>query len=94
MCIIDDPVLALIARFVVEDIGNPGVSDEMYLQYQVAETSRYIENASGKQLQKLALAWIKGHAERYRQEWQRGACSKIVLNSATICPSRTTCERR
>jgi hypothetical protein len=87
MCIIDDPMLALIARFVVEDIDNLSISDEAYLRQQVAEIRSYIENAPGKQQQQLALAWIKEHAEQYRQEWQRRTFSKIVLDRKCVdCP--------
>jgi hypothetical protein len=87
MCIIDDPMLALIARFVVEDIDNLSISDEIYLQHQVAEIRSYIENSPREQQQQLALAWIKEHAEQYRQEWQRRILSKIVLDKrCTDCP--------
>ena len=87
MCIIDDPMLALIARFVVEDIDNLSISDEMYLQHQVAEIKSCIENAPRKQQQQLALAWIKEHAEQYRQKWQRRTFSKIVLDRRCAdCP--------
>ena len=80
MCIIDDPMLALIARFVVEDIDNISISDEHYLKHQVAEIRSCIENAPKKQQQQLALAWIKEHAEHYRQEWKKKTFSKIVLD--------------
>jgi len=87
MCIIDDPMLALIARFVVEDIDNLSISDEIYLQHQVAEIRSYIENTPRKQQQQLAMAWIKEHAEQYRQEWQRRTFSEIALNKrCTDCP--------
>ena len=87
MCIIDDPMLALIARFVVEDIDNLSVSDEMYLQHQVAEIRSYIENAPGEQQQQLALAWIKEHAEQCRQEWQKRTFSRIALDKRCVdCP--------
>jgi len=87
MSIIDDPMLALIARFVVEDIDNISISDETYLQHQVAEIRSHIENSPRKQQQQLALAWIKEHAEQYRQEWQRRTLSKIALNKrCTDCP--------
>jgi len=87
MCIIDDPMLALIARFVVEDIDSISISDETYLQHQIAEIRSHIENASGKQQQQLALAWIKEHAEQYRQEWRRRTFSRIVLNKRCAdCP--------
>ena len=87
MCIIDDPMLALIARFVVEDIDNISISDEHYLKHQVAEIRSCIENAPRKQQQQLALAWIKEHAEHYRQEWQKRTFSEIVLDKRCAdCP--------
>ena len=87
MCIIDDPMLALIARFVVEDIDNISISDETYLQHQVAEIRSHIENSPRKQQQQLALAWIKEHAEQYRQEWQRRTLSEIALDKrCSDCP--------
>jgi hypothetical protein len=87
MCIIDDPMLALIARFVVEDIDNLSISDETYLHSQVAEIKGYIENSPRKQQQQLALAWIKEHAEQYRQEWRKRTLSNIVLEKRCAdCP--------
>jgi hypothetical protein len=87
MGIIDDQMLALIARFVVEDIDNLSISDEMFLQHQVAEIKSCIENAPRKQQQQLALAWIKEHAEQYRQEWRRRTFSKVVLDKRCAdCP--------
>lgn len=87
MCIIDDPMLALIARFVVEDLNNLSVSDEIYLQHQVAEIRSYIENSPEEQQQQLALAWIKEHAKQYRREWQRKTFSNMAINKrCTDCP--------
>jgi hypothetical protein len=87
MDIIDDQMLALIARFVVDDIDNLSVSDEMFLQHQVAEIRSYVENAPREQQKQLALAWIKEHAEHYRQEWLRKTFSKAVLDRRCAdCP--------
>lgn len=87
MCIIDDPLLALIARFVVEDIDNLSISDEIFFQHQVSEIRSFIENAPRGQQQQLALVWIEKHAERYRQEWQRRTFSRIVLGKRCAdCP--------
>ncbi len=87
MCIIDDPMLALIARFVVEDIDNLSIPDDIFLQHQVAEIGSYIENVPEKQQQQLALAWIKEHAEQYRQVWRKRTFSKVVLDKRCAdCP--------
>ncbi len=80
-------MLALIARFVVEDINNLNISEEEFLQHQLTEIRSYIENAPRGQQQQLALAWIIEHAERYRQEWQRRTFSKIALYTRCAdCP--------
>lgn len=88
MCIIDDPMLALIARFVVEDLDNINISDEMFLQQQIAEIRSHIEKSQTKQKQQqLAMEWIKEHAEQYRQEWRRRTFSEVVLDKrCTDCP--------
>jgi len=87
MCIIDDPMLALIARFVVEDIDNLKISDEMFLQHQVTEIIRHVEKSPEKQQQQLALEWIKEYAEQYRQDWRRKAFSRVVLDKECAdCP--------
>ena len=87
MCIIDDPMLALIARFVVSDIDNISISDEVFLQQQVAEIRSYIENTPGEQQQQLAMVWIKEYAEQYRQEWRRRRFSKAILSKRCAdCP--------
>lgn len=87
MCIIDDPMLALIARFVVEDIDNISTSDESFLQHQVAEIKSYTENAPTEQRQQLALEWIEEHAEQYRQQWQKRVISRMILDKRCAdCP--------
>jgi len=80
-------MLALIARFVVDDIDNINLSDEVFLRHQLIEMRSLLENAPMEQQQQLALAWIKEHAERYRQEWQRRTFSKIALGKRCAdCP--------
>ena len=87
MRIIDDPMLALIARFVIDDIADLNISDETFLQHQLTEIRSHIEKAPKEQQQKLVLEWIKEYAERYRQDWQKNTLSKVVLNKrCTDCP--------
>ena len=78
MCILDDPLLALIARFVVNDVSNLSISDEAFLKSQVETIRSHIEDAPREQQQRLALSWIKEHAERYRREWQKKMLSEYV----------------
>ena len=81
MGVIDVPMLALIARFVVEDI------DEVFLQQQVDEIKRHVGDAEGDELHRLALPWIREHAEHYRREWQKKELSRIVLDKRCAdCP--------
>jgi hypothetical protein len=87
MSIIDDPVLALIARFVVDDLDNLSISDEAFLKSQVETIYSHINNAPEEQQQQLALAWIKEHAESYRQEWFRKSLTKSVSDKrCQDCP--------
>jgi hypothetical protein len=84
---IDDPMLALIARFVVDDMTDLNISDEAFLQHQLTEIRSHVESAPGEQQQKLVLEWIKEYAEHYRHEWQRDTLSKAVANKrCTDCP--------
>lgn len=82
MGVIDDPMLALIARFVVEDIDNLCIPDEIFLQQQVDEIKCHIGGADGEERHRLALQWITEHAERYRREWQKKELSRITTTSA------------
>jgi len=87
MGVIDDPMLALIARFVVEDIDELGIPDEVFLQQQVDEIKRYVGDATGKKRHQLSLQWIREHAENYRGEWQKRELSRLVLEKrCTDCP--------
>lgn len=87
MLIIDDPMLALIARFVAKDIDNLNVSDETFLQDQITEIRRHIERSPKTQQQQLTLEWIKEYAEQYRHEWRRRTFSKAVFDKRCAdCP--------
>lgn len=87
MCIIDDPMLALIARFVVEDIDNINISDEIFLQHQITEIKSHIKKSPTNKQQQQALEWIKEHAEQYRQDWRRKTFSRVVLDKRCAdCP--------
>lgn len=87
MTLIDDPTLALIARFVVDDIDNLEISDEKFLRQQVSEISRFIKDAPEEQRQRLILAWITEHAENYRQDWRKKILSQTALDKRCAdCP--------
>ncbi|MGB5297315.1 MAG: hypothetical protein WBN08_01910 [Thiogranum sp.] len=79
---LDDPTLALIARFVVEDVDELKLSDERYLQHQLNEIKRQIEKFPEEQQEQFALAWIREHAERYRRDWRKKYSPKQRSTSA------------
>jgi hypothetical protein len=93
----DDPMLALITRFVVRETDHPDVSDEQYLQDQLAEIRRHVERFPAEQQEQAALGWIAEHAERYRREWRKKKLSNLILDRrCPDCPltddgSRTSC---
>ena len=87
MSIVEDPVLALIARFVVDDLDHLSISDEAFLKNQVETIYSHINDAPEEQKQQLALAWIKDHAESYRQEWLRKTLTKRISSKRCLdCP--------
>jgi hypothetical protein len=87
MAIIDDSMLALIARFVVDDINCLTISDEQFLRQQVSEIKKQIENFPEEQREKAVLSWIQEHAELYRKEWKQRAFSDILLcKRCNDCP--------
>lgn len=87
MSVIDDPMLALIARFVVEDIYNLRIPDKVFLQEQVDEIRRYVGDAQGEERHLMAMQWVREHAEHYRREWQKRELSRIVRDKRCAdCP--------
>ncbi len=84
---LDDPTLALIARFVVEDVDELKLSDEHYLQHQLNEIKRQIEKFPEEQQEQFALAWIREHAERYRRDWRKKIFTETALDKRCAdCP--------
>ena len=87
MTILDDSLLALIARFVVDDIENLSIPDEKFLKHQVLEIKNHIEEVPKEQQQKIILEWIHEHAEQYRKQWQHKAITQILLHKrCSDCP--------
>ena len=97
MPLLDDPMLALITRFVAGESDHLNVSDEQYLQDQLVEIRRHVEAFPEEQRQQAALDWIAEHAERYRMRWQQQKLSDLVIKGrCRDCPlcddgSRSNC---
>ncbi len=83
MFIVDDPMLALIARFIV-DVDNLDGGHEEFLQRQVQTMQRYVEKYPPAQQQMKAMQWIQNHARNYRRDWQKRIISEQVAEKK--CP--------
>ena len=86
MSIVDDPVLALIMRFVI-DREPLDVSDEAFLQRQLETLKTHLAQFPKEQQQPKAMEWIERHAVNYRRGWRRTVISKTALKErCTDCP--------
>lgn len=87
MSMLDDPTLALITRFVVDDIDNLSMSEERFLRHQVIEIKSLIENQPVEHHQQIIFDWIKSHAENYRHEWHQKSLRRILIKKrCSDCP--------
>lgn len=84
---LDDPVLALIARFVDSDSDNISNLNEAFLRSQVETINSHIKDAPKEHRQQLALTWITEHAEQYRQNWLKKTLSRCATTrQCNDCP--------
>lgn len=89
---IDDPMLALIARF-AGCCSDTKVSEEVFLREQVLQVRAYIESFPPDQNQERALEWISRNAEGYRRKWQRELMEGEALASRCHdCPLERQCD--
>ncbi len=70
MTIIDDPLLALILRFVTPEEAI-AVRDEAFIQTQIETLRRHLARYPEEERGEQALRWIETHAANYRRAWQR-----------------------
>ena len=75
MFIVDDPLLALILRFLVA-MDRSDTSNEEFLQRQIQTLKRYLAQFPEHQQGEKAMEWIQQHAENYRRDWQRRTLSQ------------------
>lgn len=86
MYIVDDPALALIARF-VGDTPHLNLSEAEFLLRQIAAIAQYVEQFPDNQRQARALEWIETHAREYRQQWQKQAAIEALAQTrCSDCP--------
>jgi hypothetical protein len=83
MCMVDDPTLALITRFVGEN-SRLDPSEPEFLREQVAAVAAYVQRFPEHERNARALEWIGLNAERYRREWQKRTALEVL--SRARCP--------
>lgn len=83
MYIVNDPTLALIARF-VGDFSDPEDADAAFLRQQVAAVEAYVEQFPADERERRALQWIEANAMAYRQQSQKRAAVDVLTRCR--CP--------
>jgi len=83
MYIVDDPILALITRF-VGDAKNLNLSDADFLLKQIAAIEQHVEQFPAEERDTRALEWIEAYAREYRQQWQKQAAVGVLAQAR--CP--------
>ena len=83
MFIVDDPMLALIVRFVAGE-RDVDIRQDEFLQHQVRTILEYIEQFPAEEQQARTLEWIQENARRYRKQWQLNVIAARLIN--VRCP--------
>ncbi|MBK6974208.1 MAG: hypothetical protein IPH26_15120 [Sterolibacteriaceae bacterium] len=83
MFAVDDPTLALIARF-VGGSARPELSDTEFLHRQVAAIQQYVERFPEDERESRAFEWIEANARAYRQKSQKRAAVEVLGDAR--CP--------
>ncbi len=96
MFVVDDPMLALIARFVV-DFDRLGVTNEQFLKQQVESIKDYVSKYPDEERADKALEWIEVYAKQYRTDWEQSVITeRITKKRCPDCPlvhsSNSHCE--
>ena len=83
---VDDPLLALILRFVV-NTEAPDQTDEEFLERQLRAMRQYLARFPEKEHANRALEWIEQRAARYRRDWERKTVtSRTLYLRCADCP--------
>lgn len=83
MYIVDDPMLALITRF-MGDTQHLNVSDAEFLLRQITAIEQYVEQFPPSERNTHAMEWIAAHAQQYRRQWQKNAVAQVLIKAR--CP--------
>lgn len=86
MFIVDDPLLALIVRF-VPDSGQPDQANEDFIRTQVRALKEYVAQFPEEERGNRAMEWVQRHAKRYRRRWQtRTLARRTLYERCADCP--------
>ena len=84
---LDDPTLALIARFVVKDFDNISLSEEVFLKSQYDMLRRRVSGVPSEKQKDVIFEWILDHARQYREQWRQGVFCRMLFNQRCLdCP--------
>jgi len=88
MFIADDPLLALILRFIL-DPDRSEAENEEFLRVQVKTLKRHLLQFPSEEQEARAMDWVAQHAAGYRRCWQRRAVSRQTWSlRCEDCPLR------
>lgn len=83
---LDDPLLALLLRFVINTDQTPAANEEFLLR-QIKTIKWYLTQFPSSEQGAKVLEWIEQNAERYRGEWQRrDMSSRTAYVRCEDCP--------
>ncbi len=83
MYIVDDPMLALITRFMA-DTENMEVSNTDFLLRQITAIESYVGQFPRDERDARAMEWIAAHSQMYRRQWQKDTVAQTLIK--TRCP--------
>ena len=83
MFIVDDPLLALIVRFVVGQ-DKLDISDEEFVQRQLETLREYVDRFPADEHTARAMEWVAKNAESYRRSWQQNVVARSAPSQR--CP--------
>lgn len=72
---IEDPMLALLLRFVVNEEKLQHETEE-FIQRQIRTLQEYLQQYPADEQDKRTLDWIEHHAAEYRKNWEMRLISK------------------
>jgi hypothetical protein len=81
---IDDPLLALILRFVMAETASD-LPQEACLRLQLALIREHVAGFPAPEREARAVEWVEQHARRFRQECQ-GRLVRAALADDARCP--------